>query len=107
MVDITEINTEWAKDAEDFKENADPIRHSQEQYKLHQKYHDWYNQCCFKHIRLTGDLGRLKREKTEYYNGEMSLEDIKEKGWPIKPKVIAKGEISKYIMLDDDITLVS
>lgn len=102
MITYDDINAEWAKDSDDFKNNHDVVRHSQEQYILHQKYYQWYNECCFRKIRLEGEFERLKRDKLEYYNGEMSLEDIKSRGWPLKPKIMAKSEISKYVLSDED-----
>ena len=103
---MDEINAEWAKDAEDFKNNSDVIRHSQEQYALHQKYHNWYNQLRLKLIRSEAELEKLKKEKIEYFSGEMDLATIKEKGWPLKPKLYAKSEIPKLVMTEDDIIIL-
>lgn len=103
MIKYEDVNAEWAKDAEDFDANFDAIRHSRETYRLHQKYFDIYSKSVNHKLKLESRLKRLESDKTEYLNGEMSLEDIKKRDWPLQPKRMLKSDVAKAIQYDPDV----
>ena len=56
-------------------------------------------------IRLKGmefELSKLVRSKTNYYKGEMTEDELKERGLEQFQGRLLKNEISKYIETDDD-----
>lgn len=56
-------------------------------------------------IRLKGmefELSKLVRSKTNYYKGEMTVDELEEKGWEQFQGRLLKNEISNYIETDDD-----
>ncbi|MEC9273890.1 MAG: recombination mediator protein UvsY [Candidatus Neomarinimicrobiota bacterium] len=56
-------------------------------------------------IRLKGmefELSKLVRSKTNYYKGEMTEDELEERGWEQFQGRLLKNEISNYIETDDD-----
>ena len=56
-------------------------------------------------IRLKGmefELSKLVRSKTNYYKGEMTENELEERGWEQFQGRLLKNEISNYIETDDD-----
>ena len=69
---------------------------------IHNKYLKIY---IDERIRLKGmefELSKLVRSKTNYYKGEMTEDELEERGWEQFQGRLLKNEISNYIETDDD-----
>lgn len=100
-MDIEEIEKMWAQDAKIDESNI-----GQEATKipsLHSKYYKLYYRSVIKLSKLKADLKVLEKDKTEYYNGTMAQEDLKERGWKPNPLKILRSDMDKYIQSDKDI----
>lgn len=88
-MNIDDIHIEWEKDTD-----MDPANLTEEARKipkLHAKYYRYYT---FEHSvkrKLEADLKRLSVLRTEWYDGSMAEEDLKELGWEPNLKRIPKG----------------
>jgi hypothetical protein len=102
-LDYDGINKEWSKDLDDYYDSSDLINENKKIPKLHHKYYMLYNTYTLKSIKLKNDLKVLTRQKFEYFNGSMSMKDIKDLGWDLQPLKILKADIPRYIESDKDI----
>ena len=100
IMDIEQINKQWAKDSKIDETNlsSESARIPQ----LHNKYYLMYVKQALKTEKLKGELKELKKAKMEYYKGEMDEEELKDRGWSPNPLKILKTEIDKYIEGDKD-----
>lgn len=100
-MDIEEIEKMWAADSKIDETNigGESIKIPQ----LHSKYYKLYYRAVMKMNKLKANLKELERDKTEYYNGTMAQEDLKERGWKPNPLKILRSDIDKYIQSDKDI----
>ena len=101
MMDIEELEKMWAKDAK--IDQTDISNEALKIPELHAKYHKHYYRSVMKLNKLKADLKVLEKDKTEYYNGSMAEEDLKEKGWKPNPLKILRNDMDKYIQSDKDI----
>ena len=104
-MDIEEYEKMWAEDAIINETNL-----SQESGKipgLHAKYYKIYYRAVMKANKLKADLKVLEKDKIEYYNGTMAMEDLKERGWKPNPLKILRSDMDKYIHSDKEIIKLS
>lgn len=100
--DISEM---WSKDAPIDENNL--IGESKRIPQLHSKYYNLYFKEVLRVKKLRAEYKELERAKTEYYNGSMDEEELKERQWkPFQLKVI-RQDIDKYIQADKDIISLS
>lgn len=100
--DISEM---WSKDSPIDENNL--IGESKKIPQLHSKYYNLYFKEVLRVKKLRAEYKELERAKTEYYNGSMDEEELKERGWkPFQLKVI-RQDIDKYIQADKDIISLS
>lgn len=104
-MDIEELEKMWAKDCEIDETNL--IGESSKIPLLHSKYYKLYYRASLKATKLRYELRELEKAKTEYYNGSMAPEDLKERGWKPNPLKILRNDINKYIESDKDIIELS
>jgi hypothetical protein len=100
-MDIEEIEEMWAEDSK-----IDDTNIANESIKipqLHSKYYKLYYRAVMKMNKLKANLKELEKDKTEYYNGTMAEEDLKERGWKPNPLKILRSDMDKYIQSDKDI----
>ena len=71
--------------------------------KLHYKYYKLYSQERLTLRKLEAEYKVLFKDKWEYYQGNMSEEDLKEREWKPFPLKVLKTDIDKYIDSDTDI----
>tara|TARA_R100000008_G_scaffold84843_1_gene73271 strand:- start:2798 stop:3232 length:435 start_codon:yes stop_codon:yes gene_type:complete len=71
--------------------------------KLHYKYYKLYSQERLTLRKLEAEYKVLFKDKWEYYQGNMSEEDLKEREWEPFPLKVLKTDIDKYIDSDTDI----
>ena len=87
-------------------EDAHLVKTSRETPKLHSKYLELLSTAKLQLKRYQFSQKTLLKEKWLYYNGKMSEEDIKEKGWepdPFDGLKVLKGEMDYYYDSDPEI----
>ena len=102
---IDEIEKEWKKDSPIDETNL--VGESSRIPLLHAKYYKLYHRASMKTVKMKYELKELEKAKIEYYNGTMTEEDLKERGWKPNPLKILKSDINRYIEADKDIIELS
>ena len=102
---IEQINKEWAEDCK--ISETDLIRESSKIPQLHHKYYQYYVNEGLRLKKLKAEMSELEKLKTEYYNGSMDEEELKQHGWKPNPLKILRADIPKYIESDKDIINLS
>jgi hypothetical protein len=100
-MDIEEIEKMWAQDA--IIDETNLAKEGSKIPQLHSKYYKIYYRAAMRTNQLKAELKVLERYKTEYYNGTMAEEDLKEKGWKPNPLKILRADLDRYIQSDKDI----
>lgn len=98
---IEEIYEMWAKDG-----NIDETNISGESSnipKLHNKYFQMYVKEGLRLKKLKADYKQLYKLKTEYFKGELDIEELKDYGWSPQPLKILRQDIPTYLEADNDI----
>ena len=98
---IEQVYDEWAKDGK-----IDVVNVSQQSAdipKLHNKYYRYYVEEGLKLKKLKSDYKLLLKLKTEYYKGDLDIEELKEYGWEPQPLRILRQDIPTYLDADPDI----
>jgi len=100
-MNLEEIQNEWEKDSK-----IDRTELGEESIKipaLHSKYYQLYSRERLQLARLTETMKLLKKDKWDYYSGNLDMDELKDKGWePFQLKVL-KSDIQMYIDSDKDI----
>lgn len=104
MMDLQTILSEWEQDCviDDMKLDET----SRESPKLHAKYLSLLSNYKLMLKRAEFKQKDLLKDKWLYYNGKMSEEDLKDKGWnpdPFDGLKILKGEMDYYYESDPEI----
>lgn len=104
-MDIEELEKMWLSDTtiDETNLSSESARIPQ----LHAKYYRLLFRAHMKTSKLKGQLKELEKAKTEYYNGSMASEDLKDRGWKPNPLKILRNDIDKYIQSDSDIIELS
>ena len=71
--------------------------------KLHYRYYKLFAQERLKLRKLEAEYKALYKDKWEYFQGNMSEEDLEANGWEPNPLRILKSDLSTYIDSDTDI----
>ena len=103
MIGLNDITEQWK---EDCKINLPLDEASRETPKLHAKYLEFFNLSKFQLKRADQDQKILLKVKWLYYNGKLSEEEVREKGWepdPFNGLKILKGEMDYYYDSDPEI----
>lgn len=98
---IDEIYEMWDKDGEIDETNISG--ESANIPKLHNKYFQMYVNEGLRLKKLRADYKTLSKLKTEYYKGELDIEELKEYGWTPQPLKILRQDIPTYLEADKDI----
>lgn len=101
IMNIEQVYDEWAKDGK-----IDVVNVSQQSAdipKLHNKYYRYYVEEGLKLKKLKSDYKLLLKLKTEYYKGDLDIEELKEYGWEPQPLRILRQDIPTYLDADPDI----
>lgn len=99
---LEQINELWKEDCKvDMKDLDTASLHTAV---LHQKYLEMYVKYKSKICKFNNDMYALRRDKQKYYRGEMSQDELKERGWNqwLHNKVL-KGEMDEVLGADPDI----
>ena len=103
-LDLQSILEMWKNDCKISEFNLD--EESRKTPSLHAKYLELHSLTKLKLKRIELDQKTLLKDKWLYYNGKMSPEEIKSKGWEFDPfsglKVL-KGDMDHYYDSDTDI----
>lgn len=102
MPTLTELQEMWKNDA--IMDESNLGRCSAEIPLLHAKYLEYLCQSKLQLRMATAKYLRLRRDKIKYYKGEMTREELVERGWQqyqgIKP---LKSEMNEILQLDEDL----
>ena len=100
-MNLEEIQNEWDKDSK-----IDRTELGEESIKipvLHSKYYQMYSRERLQQARLVETLKLLRKDKWDYYSGNLDKDELEEKGWyPFQMKVL-KSDIPMYIDSDQEI----
>ena len=75
--------------------------------KLHAKYFKIFSQERLLLRKMEADLKELYRDKYEWYNGNISQELLKERGWEPNPLKILRTDVAMYIGADEGMRTAS
>ena len=75
---------------------------------LHSKYISTAVDMKLKQSKIKFDLATLKKNKSKWYRGEMSKEELDELNWPQwQHNKIMKGEMSEVLDADSDVIILA
>lgn len=101
MLTLTELQELWKTDAA--IDETDLGHCSAYIPLLHAKYLEYLCQAKLQLRMVTAKFMRLRRDKIKYYKGEMTREELTERGWNqyqgIKP---LKSELNEILLVDED-----
>lgn len=100
-MNIEEYEKMWSEDAK--IDEANLIGESSRIPVLHSKYYKLYHRAALKATKLRYELKELESAKWEWYEGSMSQEDLKARGWHPYGQKIIKTQIAVKIERDKDI----
>ena len=92
---LEELFDVWSEDSK-----VDRTELGEESIKIPQLHHKYYKMVSTERlvmIKLQEDLRVLKKDLFEYYNGNMSIEELRERQWEQNPLKILKSDITTYI----------
>jgi hypothetical protein len=99
---LDEIQKHWDQDS-----NIDRTELGEESLKiaqLHSKYFKMFAEERLQLKKLKKDLSLLNKVKFEYYNGILSHEELRDRGWePFSLKVL-KSDLNIYLNSDEDLS---
>ena len=98
---IYALFSEWEKDGEIDQLNVSGMAAAIP--KLHNKYFRWYVEEGLKLRKLKTEYKVLIKRKTEWFKGELDLEELKEYGWKPQPLKILRADIPQYLEADPDV----
>jgi hypothetical protein len=98
---LEEIQASWKQDSQ-----IDRTELGEESLRIPQLHSKYFNMFSAERLQLKKyqfDYKQLYKKKHEYYNGNISEEDLIEYGWePFQLKIL-KSDISIYIDADEDL----
>lgn len=99
---LDDIYTEWNGDCEiNFSELG---REATKIPKLHAKYYRMFSEERLLMKRMQSDHKLLMKDKTEWYNGTMDIDRLKELGWKINPLKVLRSETAVHVDADQAVT---
>lgn len=104
-MNIEEYEQMWAEDCKIDETNL--VKESARIPVLHSKYYKLYHRAALKATKLRYELKELEAAKWEWYEGSLSPEELKQRGWiPYGTKLI-KTQIAVKIERDKDMIELS
>ena len=100
---IDELFELWKKDSEIDRSELGEASIAIPQ--LHYKYYKIFAQERLKLRKLQAEYKVLYKDMWEYFQGNMSEEDLKGRGWEPNPLRILKSDLATYIDSDKDIII--
>lgn len=99
---LSEIQSEWEIDSK--IDNLDLSGESLKVSRYHSKYLNLLSSTKLQLRKAESDYLRLHRNKSKYYKGEMSKEELEDLEWTqyLGPKLL-KTDVSNMIETDDDV----
>ena len=104
-MDTNDIAAIWAADSPIDETNL--LGESKRIPSLHSKYYNLYYREVLRVKKLKAEYKELEMDKSNWYDGSMAEEDLREKGWkPFQRKVI-RNDLDKHIQADKDVIKLS
>ena len=103
---IDDLKKQWAVDA--VIDATDISRESIYVSILQSKYLGYLSDHKIELRKATKEYLRLRKDKTRYYRGEMTMEELKQRGWAqyLGPKLL-KADVADAVESDDDIIKIT
>lgn len=106
MESIDDILKHWEKDCQ--IDSTEPGRELLNIPKLHNKYIQILVRHKLAQKKLLIDQAHLRRLKEEYYNGDISQEELEKHGWePFQLRLKTKTGIERYMEADADLNILT
>ena len=100
-MNIDEIHLEWENDCDiNIAQLSEEVRRVP---KLHAKYYRYYTSEHSALRKMKAEHTKLIKLKTEYYSGDLALEDLKDLGWEPNAKKILRGDIPTHVESDSQV----
>lgn len=99
---LDEIQNEWLKDSD--IDRADLGEESLKISQLHSKYFKIFSHERLLLKKLEKEYKELFKVKFEYYNGTISQEELRERGWEPNALKILKSDCHIYLDSDKDLS---
>jgi len=100
-MNLEDIEKLWLEDCKIDETNL--LGASSDIPKLHSKYFQIYNRVGLKLKKQRQDHKVLVKLKTEYYNGSIDENDLREQGWKPNPLKILRQDVPTYVESDKDV----
>ncbi len=100
-VKLDDLMEEWSKDSkiDSTEPGLELIRISS----LHSKYLSILTHHRMLIKKFTNDYNQMKLTKFQYLNGELDIDELKERGWEPNGRLIIKQNIPMYLDADEDL----
>jgi len=98
---LDDIYEMWGKDGTIDMVNVST--ESSEIPKLHNKYFRMYVNEGLRLKKLKAEFKQLNKLKTEYYRGELDIDELRQYGWKPQPLKLLRSDVPTYVEADDDI----
>lgn len=98
---LSEINDEWEKDSK-----IDPLDIANESLhgpSLHSKYLRLLTSAKMQLRKAQDAYLLLKRDKIRYYRGEMTKDELRQRGWDQFLRKVIKAEVESLVTTDHDV----
>ena len=99
-----ELITEWEKDSEIDKTELG--KESLRSPQLHSKYLKEFYSAKSLHAKLSNDYKLMYKLKHQYYQGNLSKEELDQYGWDPQPLKILKSDIPMFIESDAELQAI-
>jgi hypothetical protein len=99
MSTLNDIQVMWSKDC---KIGEDLGQASIESPMLHSKYLDELIAAKLKHTKCVAEIAEMKTLKSKYFRGEMTKDELAEKGWQQWQYKTIKADIMDHVEADPD-----
>lgn len=100
-VKLDDLREEWHKDSK--IDSTEPGLELLRISSLHGKYLHILSHHRMLSKRYLNEYNTLKLDKWRYYQGELDMEELKEKGWEPNGKIIGKPTVPLYMDADEDL----
>lgn len=97
---------EWVNDASDFRDNFDPIKHSKETPHLHSKYYGYMLNIDSQKTKLETKRRKWANILTDYYNGDLGIEEMKKYNFNISGKKYLKADVQRLVENDNSMIAI-
>ena len=100
-VKLDELMDEWHKDCA--IDSTEPGLELMRISSLHGKYLHILSHHRMLVKKFTNEYNKLRLAKFQYYQGDLDMEELAERGWQPQPRIIGKPSVPMYMDGDEDL----